>query len=211
MRYYNRDGQEAAMCGNGGRCLAWYARRIGAVASDAFTLEAADGIHRVQLDKVSVSLEMVRPTDFRPPSGILRESDGTEGGFVNTGVPHFVVFVKDAAKVDMAISAPFYRNHPAFPGGTNVNFVQTVDGHRIRVRTFERGVEGETLSCGTGCVASALVAHRRLAIGSPVEVTTSGGVLTVRFDQSFENVWLQGPVEKAFEGVLELPMENLET
>jgi diaminopimelate epimerase len=207
MRYFNRDGHEASMCGNGGRCLAWYARQINAVAFDAFSLEAADGRHRAQVDGSMVSLEMVRPRDFRPPSGILRPSDGIEGGFIDTGVPHFIIFVENAGAVDVAALAPFYRNHPAFSNGANVDFVQHVDDHRILVRTYERGVEGETLSCGTGCVASALVASRRLGVLSPVEAVTPGGFLNIRFDPSWEDVWLQGPVEKAFEGILD-PLEN---
>jgi len=202
MRYYNSDGQEAAMCGNAARCTALYALDKGIVSGTAFALEASDGVHAVSIDGREVTVQMIRIADFRTGFSILREPEFREGGFINTGVPHFVIFVPDVEKVDARETAPRYRFHPVFPEGANVNFVQLLDSGSIRVRTYERGVEDETLSCGTGCVASALMASGNPGYASPVVVETRGGRLTVAFDPDWKNVFLSGPVEIVYEGVL---------
>ena len=131
-----------------------------------------------------------------------------EGGFVDTGVSHYVIFVQNVDEVAVEKVAPFYRNHRVFPQGVNVDFVERTDEDRIRVRTYERGVEGETLSCGTGCVASALFAARKFGYGSPVTVITRGGDLTVGFDDALEDVFLSGHVEIVYEGVLPMTLET---
>ena len=204
MEYFNSDGREAAMCGNGARCIGFFARWKKIVSSDAFPLEAADSVHRVRVEGNNVTLGMARPTGLRSGLNILREPGFTEGGYVNVGVPHYVIFVRDANRVDVENAGEYYRNHDVFSQGTNVNFVQLLEKNQIRVRTYERGVEGETLSCGTGCVASALFAARQYDYTSPVQVLTRGGELTVRFDEKWEEVSLTGRVEIAYEGVLYL-------
>jgi len=202
MRYFNSDGKETAMCGNGARCAALFAREKGMVTETRFTLEAEDGMHGVEVKDREVTLEMVRPTDLQVKLGILREKEFLEGGFINTGVPHYVLFVQDVHKVDVENLGRLYRNHPVFPQGANVDFVQILEDNRIYVRTYERGVEGETLSCGTGSVASALITAERKEYKSPVTVLTRGGELTVRFDAGWKTVTLTGRVEITFEGVL---------
>ena len=202
MRYFNSDGREAAMCGNGARCIVFFARKKKIVDSDLFSLEASDGVHHARVEGSDVILGMARPTGFRSGLDILRESEFVEGGFVDTGVSHFVIFVPDADRVDVKTVGRFYRNHEVFRGGANVNFVQLLGENRIRVRTYEKGVEGETLSCGTGCVASAFFAGKQRGYASPVQVVTRGGELTVRFDKEWDEVSLTGRVEIVYEGVL---------
>ena len=202
MRYFNRDGSEATMCGNGARCAAYFAWKKGMVPDRSFSLEALDGVHRVIVEGERITLEMARPQGFQSKPGILRESELFEGGFIDTGVPHYVIFVQDVEKVDVDQLGSFYRNHDAFVQGTNVNFVQFLGMNRIRVRTYERGVEAETLSCGTGCVASSLITSRHHGYTSPITVLTLGGRLTVQFDEVWEKIFLIGPVEIVYEGIM---------
>jgi len=208
MRYFNSDGREAAMCGNGARCAGFFARAKKCVDADTFLLEASDGVHLLRVNGNEVSLKMRKPEGFRSGYGILRESGFVEGGFVDTGVPHYVIFVQDVDEVAVEKVAPFYRDHRVFPQGVNVDFVERTGEDRIRVRTYERGVEGETLSCGTGCVASTLFAARTFGYRSPVTVVTRGGDLTVGFDDALEDVFLTGRVEIVYEGVLPMTLET---
>ncbi len=205
MRYFNKDGFESTMCGNGARCTAYFAREKGFVSEDDFVLEAPDGLHRVRVADTSVTLAMTQPHGFRSGYGIVKETVLTEGGFIDTGVPHYVLFAEDVGTLDVEGMGPFYRNHPVFPDGTNVNFVQVLGENRIRVRTFERGVEEETLSCGTGCVASALLTSKQAGYTSPITVLTKGGELSVGFDGTWQEVSLTGQVQIVFEAVLNVP------
>ena len=202
MRYFNSDGWESTMCGNGARCIGFFVWEKKIVNKKSFSLEALDGVHRVRVEGEDVTVSMIRPHGFRSELGIIREPEFTEGGFVNTGVPHFVIFTDDVDRVDVNRYGPFYRKHEVFPQGTNVNFVQLLERKRIRVRTYERGVEKETLSCGTGCVASALITSRKYAYDSSVAVMTRGGELTVRFDEKWDDIILAGRVEIVYEGIL---------
>jgi len=202
MRYFNSDGREASMCGNGARCIVFFARTKGIVDKNNFFLEASDGVHWVKVNEKSVTLKMSKPTEFRPNPGILREPEFIEGGFINTGVPHYVIFVKNIDQIPVEKIGRFYRNHQIFLHGTNVNFVELLGENRINVRTYERGVEKETLSCGTGSVASALLAANKYGYKSPVRVFTRGGELTVNFDEKWEEVFLTGKVKIAYEGFL---------
>lgn len=207
MRYFNRDGRESTMCGNGARCVGFFAWEKKIVDKKAFRLEASDGVHMVDVLGEWVTLGMMKPRDFRFDLGILKEAEFTEGGFINTGVPHYVLFVDKLDVIDVTGMGSFYRSHEAFPEGTNVNFVQCMGKNRIRVRTYERGVEEETLSCGTGCVASAVIAAKRYGYDSAIAVMTRGGELTVGFDACFEEVSLAGLVEIVYEGELPLSRE----
>jgi diaminopimelate epimerase len=202
MRYFNRDGHEAEMCGNGARCVAYYARKKGIVRKDAFVLEASDGIHSVRIRKNTISLQMIEPGGYRSEVGILRESEYKEGGLINTGVPHYVIIVPDVDPIDIRTVGRYYCHHEAFPEGTNVDLIQFQGENRIRFRIYERGVEDETCSSGTGSVASALIASRLFGCSSPVQVETRGGNLVVAFDSAWKTVFLEGPVSIGYEGML---------
>jgi diaminopimelate epimerase len=209
MRYFNADGSEADMCGNGGRCIARFANLMGA-APTAMEFENLAGDFKAQvLGDGSVDLQMTQPHSMR--LGLELPVDGAvvAGHSLNTGVPHLVVPVADAAAVDVAGLGRKLRQHPAFaPKGTNVNFVQVTGPSSIKVRTYERGVEAETLACGTGSVASAILMARLGKVASPVAVTTTGGdILTISFKldgDSATEVFLKGQAEVTFTGTLDL-------
>jgi diaminopimelate epimerase len=211
MRLVQPDGSEAEMCGNGVRCVAKYAVDRG-YAGEAFVVETGAGPVPVEAgydedDAFEATISMPDPAFDR--SGVpafgegeyLEEVDGLEVRAVNTGVPHAVVFVEDLDATDLEAVAPAIRHHPSFPEGANVNFVQVTGPGAIRVRTFERGVEGETLSCGTGATASAAIAHRLGLVGEPVEVETEGGPLTIGLGRE---TTMTGPAETVFSGVISL-------
>ncbi len=198
MRYYNSDGRESTMCGNGGRCIAAFAVHRGVVpANEYFTFDAVDGIHDALVEEEIVSLKMVNVTGYE---------EKEEGLFLDTGSPHFVRFVQKPQSINVFKEGKFWRNHHAFsPGGTNVNFVGIPKNGIVEMRTFERGVEDETWSCGTGAVASALATYIRSGKGTCYDMKVPGGKLTVSFDViasgGFENVWLKGPAKFVFEGI----------
>lgn len=197
MVYYNSDGNEATFCGNGARCAAQFARHIGA-AKKASRFWAADGEHHALVGDDVVRVSMAVPQNFRA---------FPDGFFVDTGSPHFVVFVEDvealdslnvAEKGEMLRHDARWRKH----GGANVNFVGELDTETLFVRTFERGVEAETLSCGTGVTAAAYVRVRReerLGENVAMRVRTAGGLLTVHFGAD-GNPELEGPAVKVFDG-----------
>ena len=215
MRYRNADGSLGTMCGNGARCLARFAARasLGTEADGVVDLvfDTDGGRYRARVEGRAgsgpVELDVPPPRDFGPAD--------TRGGEavlrIWTGTEHAVVFAADVDAADVAGVGPRLRHDPAFaPTGTNVDFVEVVGPDRVRVRTFEKGVEAETLACGTGAVASALVAHLdgRLGEGSErsVAVEMPGGTLTVGFRAEGEAVaglTLAGPAETVYEGTLE--------
>jgi diaminopimelate epimerase len=207
MRLLQPDGSEAEMCGNGVRCLAKYAWDSGYV-DQCFRVETLAGIIPLKVRTIEgnfwARVEMGVPCFDRAGVPALGEGDFVEEdleGFqvfaVNTGVPHAVVFVDD---LDMPIEeiAPYIRHNSLFPEGANVNFVKL--GESFQVRTFERGVEAETLSCGTGAVASAAVARRRGLVGDEVLVETRGGPLLISFEG--EKAYLDGPAVTVYDGEL---------
>jgi diaminopimelate epimerase len=197
MRYYNSDGRESSMCGNGGRCIAAFAVHQGVVpAGELFSFDAVDGVHKAILNGDIVNLKMV------DVEGIDIFGDGM---FLDTGSPHFIKFVDDPQKLDVFQEGRFWRNHERFaPGGTNVNFVGPATNKDVVMRTFERGVEDETWSCGTGAVASAIATSVRYGGGNEFMMHVPGGELTVQFEtvnnRKFSNVWLNGPARFVFEG-----------
>ena len=202
MRYFNRDGYEAEMCGNGARCVAYYARKKKIVQEDEFVLEALDGLHSVRIKNHVISLQIIEPRNYRSGFGILRESEFKEGGLINTGVPHYVIIVSDVDSVDVQTVGKTYCHHEVFPKGANIDFIQFQGKNRIRFRIYERGVEDETRSSGTGVVASALIASREFGCHSPVQVETRGGNLRVEFDSDWKTVFLEGAASIAYEGML---------
>ncbi len=202
MRYFNRDGYEAEMCGNGARCVACYVSKKGIVQEERFVLEASDGLHSVRIKNHVISLQMIEPKDYRSGFDILRESEFKEGGLINTGVPHYVIIVPDVALIDVRAVGKYYCHHKVFPEGANIDFVQFQRENRIRFRIYERGVEDETRSSGTGAVASALIASREFGCRSPVQVETCGGNLNIKFDSDWKTVFIEGPAFIAYEGML---------
>jgi diaminopimelate epimerase len=209
MRFFNPDGREADMCGNGARCLARLAFEIGAAPAD-MRIETAAGLLRASVRGESVLLEMSRPSGWQTGREIEVRGQKLRYGFVNSGVPHAVVETPDLDGCDVAGLGAAIRWHAAFaPAGTNANFIRVTGPSALRIRTYERGVEAETLACGTGIVASALIAARAGRVRPPVSVTAAGGdVLTVDFrltDDSAENVTLLGPAAHAFRGTLVYP------
>ena len=207
-QFYNSDGSTGEMCGNGARCFARFVQRLTGVAQ-GFSFETEAGVIAAsfQADRVTVSLT--------PPKGLrLNEQVALAAGpetihSLNTGVPHAVLFVPDADRAMVQQLGPEIRRHAHFgPKGTNVNFVQRLGPNHIRVRTFERGVEDETLACGTGVTASALIAARLHGYASPVKVQVQGGEqLEVSFREDhgeFAEVRLTGPAEFVFEGRIEI-------
>jgi diaminopimelate epimerase len=199
MIYYNSDGLEGTMCGNGGRCIAAFARMLGMIDQKA-RFHAADGEHYAEVlkssgDEVYVALKM---------SDVSEIEKTAKGYFVDTGSPHLVVFVDDIEQIDIYGEGKKLRWDQVFqPGGTNVDFVK-IEKEYLIVRTFERGVENVTLSCGTGVTAAALAASKlTMTDRNFYDVRTYGGDLKVRFSQGanrFENIWLEGQAIKVYDG-----------
>ena len=210
MRLFQPDGSEAEMCGNGVRCFAKYAVDSGYVG-EAFVVETGAGPIPVEAryddGAFEATIGMPDPAFDRPSipasgTGEYREEIGGLSVYAaNTGVPHAVVVVDELDSIEIAVVAPPIRHHASFPNGANVNFVQITGSGSIRIRTFERGVEAETLSCGTGATASAAVAHRLGLVGDAVEVETVGGPLSIRLGRE---TTMTGPAETVFSGTLEL-------
>jgi diaminopimelate epimerase len=206
--FFNSDGGSAEMCGNGARCFARFVQRLTGVA-ERVSFETGAGVIRAVFDGERVTVNLTPPRDLRLAEKI-NLTHGTETVHsLNTGVPHAVIFVADANKAMVQAIGSEIRYHPHFaPKGTNANFVQLLGPNSIRVRTYERGVEGETLACGTGVTASALISARINRFTSPISVQVQGGdVLHVSFQDkngSFEDVRLTGPAQFVFEGRIEI-------
>jgi diaminopimelate epimerase len=207
-RFFNADGSEAEMCGNGARCAARFAH-IKKIAKKEMSFETLAGIIHAQVRQDTVKVQLTNAVSQRMNIAVPLESGIRMGHFINTGVPHLVYLSKDLDKEDIDRVGRTTRYHELFkPTGTNVNFVQIQGRHRIRIRTYERGVEGETLACGTGSVAAALIAGSLGAAFSPVEIITRGGekltVSFVRTPEGFESIHLEGRAEVICEGNLYL-------
>ena len=207
-QFFNSDGSTGEMCGNGARCFARFVQRLIGVA-DRLTFETEAGVITAQFHGERVTVNLTKPVDMRLNQSIPLSSGGTTIHSLNTGVPHAVLYVPDADQAMVSQLGQEIRRHPHFsPRGTNVNFVQILGPNSIRVRTFERGVEGETLACGTGVTASALVSARVHKFNSPIQVKVQGGdTLEVSFRNAgddFDDVRLAGPAEFVFDGQIEL-------
>lgn len=175
MEYYNSDGSHGGMCGNGGRCVARYAFLHG-LAPEQMSFEALDFIYRAEVAGERVILTMKDPDKVRENVNIHVGAESYHAFFVNTGSPHLVIFVDDLNVVPVEQVGRTMRNDPLFsPDGTNVDFVQLIDSKVIRVRTYERGVESETLACGTGSVAAGVVSHSAKGMKLPISVLTQSG------------------------------------
>lgn len=204
--FYNADGSIAEMCGNGARCAARYAHKIGA-AGPAMTFRTLAGPIHAELTPAGAK---VRLTDALLPAGaetIYLDGRPIDVYFLNTGVPHAVMEVSDLEMVNVRELGLAIRHHPHFaPAGTNVNFIRPETGDAVTVRTYERGVEAETLACGTGSVAASLVAALFYGKKSPVAVATRGGELTVHFridGGRATDIYLEGSANTVFTGYFE--------
>jgi diaminopimelate epimerase len=211
MRYYNADGGEAEMCGNGARCFARFARQVSGGEASAISFETEAGAIGARFLGDEVQLDMSAPHSYAPATTLEAGGESLAVHFLNTGVPHAVVFVDDLDAVDILRLGSGLRYHAHFaPKGTNANFVQVLAPNEIAIRTYERGVEGETLACGTGVTACALIHHLETGGASPVAVRVKGGdALRVGFTPGatrgeFENVTLTGPADFVFDGTLAL-------
>ena len=207
MRFFNPDGREADMCGNGARCVAMLAYDIGA-AKSKMKIQTAAGILSAEILKGLVKIWMTEPKDWRLNAKLAINKKKVAYGFVNTGVPHAVIPVKNLAGHDVNGIGAKVRYHRDFaPKGTNANFIAATGPHSIDVRTYERGVESETLACGTGITASALVANKLGLVKPPVKVkAASGDVLTIDFQPTAQGataVTMLGPAVHVFQGTLE--------
>jgi diaminopimelate epimerase len=208
MRYYNADGGEAEMCGNGARCFARYASHV-ASPKEELSFETPAGVIGAKLQGELVRLQMSEPKDLRLAITIPWPDGEIAAHFVNTGVPHVVVLVDDLENTDVRGLGSAIRRHELFaPKGANANFVKERGERQIAVRTYERGVEDETLACGTGVVASALIFAALKNVSGPIGVLVRGGnELQVGFDRSgdqFRNVTLTGPADFVFEGTIDV-------
>ncbi|MFA6542825.1 MAG: diaminopimelate epimerase [Limisphaerales bacterium] len=206
--FWNSDGSRAEMCGNGARCFARYIQRLTG-AKDRVTFETVAGVITATFQGERVTVNLTPPHSLRLSEQISLSIGPTTVHSLNTGVPHAVIFVPDADKAMVHQLGAEVRNHAHFkPKGTNVNFAQVLGPNHIRVRTYERGVEGETLACGTGVSAAAMIASRVQGFTSPVKVLVQGGdTLEVSFKSSgetFSDVRLNGPADFAFVGQVEV-------
>jgi len=208
MRYYNADGGEAEMCGNGARCFARFASRL-LGAAERVSFETMAGVVAAQLLGDDVQLQMSAPRDLALGASLTAAGQELTVHSVNTGVPHAIVVVDDLDTVDVLTLGAGLRYHDHFsPRGTNANFIQVRTAQSLAIRTYERGVEGETLACGTGVCAAALIHHALTGAASPIGVEVRGGeTLEVGFervDDAFTNVTLTGPADFVFEGQVAL-------
>lgn len=200
MIYYNADGHPSTMCGNGGRCLVQFANDIG-LSKTEYTFQAIDGVHQASINADgTVALKMVDVSQVSPSNGRY---------IVDTGSPHYIIITSDVMHIDVCRRGHEIRYSAEFEEeGINVNFVEQLEEpDEILVRTYERGVEDETLSCGTGVTASALVCYHNDNGFNRVEVQTRGGRLSVEFDKygnRYENIWLIGPAQKVYQGFIEV-------
>jgi len=214
MNFFNPDGGAAEMCGNGARCVALLASELG-LADKTMTIETEAGEIRAEVLRKGVCLWMPRPSSWNLDGSLDMNGRQLSYAFVNSGVPHVVMRTGDLRDVDVQGVGSTVRRHRDFaPTGTNVNFMQISPEGDLHVRTYERGVEAETLACGTGVTACGLVAAKNGWVSLPVNVhTLSGDVLVVDgelIDEGADGVTLAGPAEHVFEGTIEYRITNKE-
>lgn len=206
MRFFNPDGGEVDMCGNGARCIARLAHELDVAPAD-MQFDTLAGVVGAVVDHDTVQLTMTPPKDWRLNQSLTHEGRAWPYHFVNSGVPHVVIEVEDISAIDVPRLGAAVRYHEAFaPKGTNVNFIQITGPSSLSIRTYERGVEAETPACGTGIVAAGLIAGKTGRCAVPVNITSAGGyLLSVNYaltEASAENVTLTGPAAHVFQGTL---------
>ncbi|MBO4786122.1 MAG: diaminopimelate epimerase [Prevotella sp.] len=224
MRIFNADGSEALMCGNASRCIGKYLYEKGLTRKKDIRLLTLSGVKHLHLDVknkevVSVTVDMDVPSFSLPSDVPVRDdskalSDGYlvlraddkewRGTFVSMGNPHFVVFVDDISKVDVAHYGSLLEHNAAFPERCNIEFAQLMGDNRIRTRVWERG-SGITMACGTGACATAVAAAKTGRAGRESDIIMDGGTLHIRWNDADDRVYLSGPAEFVFEGSADLP------
>lgn len=199
-RFFNADGSEAEMCGNGGRCAARFAFMNG-IAKQRMAFETVAGVIKAEVHGQKVKLQLTRPADLKLDYPVGLDDKELFVSSVNTGVPHAVLLVSDIDLVPVDELGRMIRSHKVFGDkGTNVNFVEVLDKKNVKVRTFERGVEGETYACGTGAVASGVILVEKSLVRSPVNIHTRGGeVLKIYIG---DEVYLEGDAKFIYKGHL---------
>ncbi len=195
MVYFNADGKESSMCGNGGRCIVAFAKKLGIITKDT-RFEAIDGMHFASIINDTVSLQMI---------DINTINYKKEYSFLDTGSPHHVTFLKDISSIDVKSKGAKIRyGKPYLEEGTNVNFAEQIANDTFKVRTYERGVEDETLACGTGVTAVAIAANNaNITTANNIKIEVLGGNLEVSFEKEgtqYKNVFLKGPAQFVFKG-----------
>ncbi|MFY0603331.1 MAG: diaminopimelate epimerase [Flavobacteriaceae bacterium] len=194
MVYYNADGNESTMCGNGGRCIVAFAKKLGIIDSKT-TFNAIDGLHKASINNDIVSLKMIDVEDINVQEGFT---------FLDTGSPHHIEVVTNLNEYPVFEKGRKIRNEVYGIKGSNVNFIEPISDSSFRIRTYERGVENETLACGTGVTAAAIAMHKnRLTSSTKVTLIVEGGTLEVDFDvdgSTYKNVILSGPATFVFKG-----------
>ncbi|NRD23384.1 diaminopimelate epimerase [Winogradskyella litoriviva] len=198
MVYYNADGNESSMCGNGGRCIVAFAKFLGIIENET-QFNAIDGLHNAKVEADIVHLQM---------QDVLNIETHNNHQFLNTGSPHHVEMVSGISNFEVNFYGSKIRyGEPYNEAGSNVNFVEQIDTNHFAVRTYERGVEDETLSCGTGVTAVAIAMHKIGKTESKnINLKTQGGELKVTFNydaNGYHNIWLVGPAEQVFKGNIE--------
>lgn len=210
FRYYNADGGEAEMCGNGARCFGRFTAQLDGAAKDIVSFETIAGTLTAEMIGENVRIAMSDPFDLDMNADCKIDSLGADVHVLNTGVPHAISFVDDLPNLDVIKNGAAVRYHERFaPNGTNANFAAVLADNHIAIRTYERGVEGETLACGTGMCAAAIVHHLLTGATSPVKVDVAGGdTLEIGFEhdgnENFSNVTLTGPADLVFEGDVQI-------
>jgi diaminopimelate epimerase len=215
MRIFNADGSEAEMCGNGARCVSlWLKQKV-------LKIETKAGVIKSEVKGDNIKIKLTDPKDIKLDILIKINNRLLKVNFINTGVPHTVIFVEGLDKIDVVNLGRLVRYHKRFtPGGSNVDFMEILSNNSIKIRTYERGVEDETLACGTGAVASALLYAIRYTLYLPVRQaggrralyasgkvnihTKSGEILKIYFNRvgnGFKNVWLEGKAKIVYKGV----------
>jgi diaminopimelate epimerase len=206
-RFFNSDGSKAEMCGNGARCAARFAHVIG-IAGTRLSFETEAGIVSARIHEDRVKVKMPDPSGLKLAYPLELSDRSLEISSINTGVPHVVVMVEQVADVDVVALGREIRLHQTFaPAGTNANFAQRLKGNAIEIRTYERGVEDETLACGTGAIASAIISAGQFKMSSPIDVKTrSGAYLTIYYDAEdgqFNEIYMEGDARIIYTGELQ--------
>ena len=209
FRYYNADGGEAEMCGNGARCFGRYTARLLDDSREHISFETIAGTLVARLIGKEVEVTMSDPFDLNLNSGVSVKDLENPIHILNTGVPHALTYVDDLDHLDVLRVGAAIRHHEHFPNGINANFVKEIAPGHIAIRTYERGVEDETLACGTGMVACAVIHHLLHGAPAPIKVDVQGGeTLLIGFEGNagggFCKVTLTGPADFVFEGDIEL-------
>lgn len=208
MRIFNSDGSEAEMCGNGLRCIAEHIRRLRLIEGDACIIESMARQHTVSWCDKSINVDMGVPKDIRWHVNLALPTQYLTLSYLDTGVPHAVIFCEDIRDINVAEIAPQIRYHHDFsPRGTNVNFAQ-VKNDEVYLRTYERGVERETAGCGTGAVATAIAASKKFGLSPPVTIRLqSGDSLSINFiwqGDTISHIKMSGPANHLFDGTVTL-------